>query len=103
MDEAEAYITPDGFGRAAIVRRADGRYCIYQHWQWSEETATAAKVVNWKFIDWRTQPLSLLYDQEDPPTPEQGVFGTVEDARKHIRGMQGFADAVLFRKDGQDI
>jgi hypothetical protein len=36
IDELEVYLTPDGLGRAAIVRRSDGLLCIYVHWKWSE-------------------------------------------------------------------
>ena len=32
IDEVEVYVTPDGLGRAAIVRRSDGFLCIYLHW-----------------------------------------------------------------------
>jgi hypothetical protein len=30
-DEIEIYVTRDGLGRAAIVRRTDGLFCIYCH------------------------------------------------------------------------
>ncbi len=38
IDEVEVYVTPDALGRAAIVRRSDGFFCIYLHWKWPEET-----------------------------------------------------------------
>jgi hypothetical protein len=31
VDELEVYVTRNGVGRAAIVRRSDGLFCIYRH------------------------------------------------------------------------
>lgn len=95
IDEAEVYVTPNGLGRAAIVRRSDGLYCIYLHWQSTYEEALAFNVLNWQRIDWETQPLSLLYDEYS--SPERGVFGLIEDARKELAGMSQYADAILVR------
>jgi hypothetical protein len=36
MNDEEVYVTADGLGRAAIVRRADGLLCIHIHWIWPE-------------------------------------------------------------------
>jgi hypothetical protein len=33
INEQRVLITPDGFGRIAIVRRDDGFFCLYSHWR----------------------------------------------------------------------
>jgi hypothetical protein len=36
IEQVEVYVTRDGLGRAAIVRRNDGWFSIYVHWLLSE-------------------------------------------------------------------
>jgi len=98
IDEVEVYVTPDGLGRAAIVRRSDGFLCIYLHWKWSEESVKALNLdsggaptsrFSW-FSD--ETPVSLLYEDKDP---ERGVYGTLDDARREMRSLRGFSEATL--------
>ena len=86
VDELEVYVTPNGLGRAAIVRRSDGFFCIYRHIRESG---------NWIDDD---NAVQLRYDDPDPEQvaePLVGIYGTVADARRELRGMPGFSDAVL--------
>ena len=93
IDEVEVYLTRNGLGRAAIVRRSDGHFWIYVHWKlplgYLPEHFAPSKSETW-FDD--TTPLSALYEDKDPAT---GIFGTTDDARRHLRTMAGFSDAVL--------
>ena len=87
VDEVEVYVTHDGHGRAAIARRTDGFFCIYLFANWDDG--------GWFAFD---GPTSLIY--EDPniefeAQPEIGIYGTVDDARREIRSLSGFSDAVL--------
>ena len=89
MDELEVYITPDGLGRAGIARRGDGLLCIYTHWKWREFTPPS-------WLDDDT-PLSVLTEDigYGEQSPESGLYGTLDDARRNLRSMRGFADAIL--------
>lgn len=93
IDEVEVYLTPDGLGRAAIVRRSDGLFSIYVHWMMAQEHRrgifAADKPTSW--INDNT-PVSDLY--EGVP-PESGIFGTIDDARRQVRSLRGFSEAVL--------
>jgi hypothetical protein len=76
-DELEVYVTPAGRGRAAIVRRSDGQYCVCLRWRVSG---------------------SWMEDDPDPDEgvlPEEGLHATIEDARTHLRNLRGFSDAIL--------
>jgi len=101
VDELEVYITPDGLGRAAIVRRGDGLLCIYQHWKWSEATLAAAGITSeGGHKDWFSDntPPNVLYGDEYPEEtarPEPGLYGTLDDARLQLRSLRGFSDAFL--------
>lgn len=91
-DEVEVYVTLNGHGRAAIVRRSDGFFCIYRHLRLSG---------SWMEDD---NPLLLCYDDPDPDQVAQplvGIYGTVADARKEVLSMPGFSDAVLAAKGGR--
>jgi len=93
--ELEVYLTPDGLGRAAIVRRSDGLLCIYLHWKWSPETLEAAQLdVAPERKSWFTDPTPLpeLYRVVEPVP---GLYGTLEDARREVRSLRGFAQATL--------
>jgi hypothetical protein len=99
IDEIEVYVTPDGLGRVAIVRRPDGLYCIYTHWKFPPGyiRVRADSRVSQSWIDDAT-PLSELYRDKEPM---RSIFGTVEDARRHIRNTPEFAEAVLTRSNGE--
>ena len=72
IEEDEVWLTPDGLGRAAIVRRDDGHFCIYRFLSW----------------DGRFADVSQLYEEKIPQSdepfakPEIGIYGNVEDARR---------------------
>lgn len=88
IDEVEVYVTRNGLGRAAIVRRSDGLFCIYRHLRESG---------NWMDDD---NAVLLRYDDPDPEQvaePLVGIYGTIADARKELRSMPGFSDALLAR------
>jgi hypothetical protein len=93
IDELEVYITPDGLGRAAIVRRDDGLLCIYVHWKWSESTLKQLEVAGDSRLSWRDDrtPISMLYEDREP---EPSLYGTLDDARRELRGMPRFAEAT---------
>jgi hypothetical protein len=88
IDEIEVYVTSDGLGRAAIVRRSDGLFCIYYHGRWSG---------SWLEDD---NPAFLRYEDPNPEEvaePANGLYGTVDAARNQILAGRRFGDAVLMR------
>jgi hypothetical protein len=90
MNDEEVYVTADGLGRAAIVRRADGLLCIHIHWIWPEiEENMPDPRRSWLADE---TPSDILYNDH---YPRPGLYGTVEDARREIRAIEGFSDAVL--------
>jgi hypothetical protein len=98
IDEVEVYVTPNGLGRAGIVRRLDGFFCIYVKWKWPDD-GFVIHPDGWRdWFDDHTPP-SVLYsgvaDQEPDQEPEPGIYGTVNDARRELCALRGFADAVL--------
>jgi hypothetical protein len=94
IDELEVYITPDGLGRAAIVRRNDGLLCIYVHWIWPESVRAALRITGDGPTNWINDktPLPTLYKHI---SPEQGLYGTLDDARRAIKSLRGFSEAAL--------
>jgi hypothetical protein len=76
-DELEVYVTPGGRGRAAIVRRADGQYCICLRWR-----------VSGSWLDDDPNP-------DEGVLPEEGLHAAIEDARVHVKNLRGFSDAIL--------
>ena len=94
IDELEIYLTPDGLGRAAIVRRGDGLLCIYLHWNWPEAILKKLNLDARGRTSWFNDdtPLELLYKDVDP---EPGLYGTLDDARRQVRSLRGFLDPIL--------
>jgi hypothetical protein len=95
IDELEVYLTPDGLGRAAIVRRSDGLLCIYLHCKWPEAVVKAHNLdARGSSTSWSNDstPLNLLYEGINP---EPGIYGTLDDARRQVRSLRGFSTAVL--------
>jgi hypothetical protein len=97
IDEVEVYVTPDGLGRAGIVRRLDGLFCIYVKWKWPDD-GYIAYPDGWRnWFDDHTPP-SVLYfgqhHQDYDQDPEPSIYGTLDDARRELRALRGFADAV---------
>jgi hypothetical protein len=83
LEEVEVHYSDDDLGRASIVKRTDGLFCIYKHWKASDElhrqlTGTTEPVLRWR--DDKTQP-ELLYEDVDP---EIGLYGELEDARQEV-------------------
>ena len=92
--ELEVYITPDGLGRAAIVRRPDGLLCIYVHWIWSDGAMESTGLQRQGPSSWhndKSTPSELYADVR----PEPGLYGTLDDARRQIRSLNGFSEALL--------
>ena len=93
IDEVEVYVTPNGLGRASIVRRADGLFCVYVHIRLPQgylpQHFDTSNSHSW--ID-DTTPLADLYKDKRPAS---GILGTIDDARRYIRNMSQFADAHL--------
>jgi hypothetical protein len=98
VDEVEIYVTPDGLGRAGIVRRRDGFFCIYVKWKWPDD-GSVIYPGGWRnWFDDHTPP-SVLYfgsvSQEPDQDPEPGVYGTLDDARRELHALRGFGEAGL--------
>ena len=84
-------LTPDGLGRAAIVQREDGLYCLVLHWIWPENTRKAFNVADIGWTNWGDDktPLNELYEGVDP---EPGLYGSLDEARRAIANLSGFAE-----------
>jgi hypothetical protein len=98
ISELEVYITPDGLGRAAILRRSDGFLSIFVHWKFAPSVVKALGWVADNQVGWADDktPLSLLYEDREP---EVGIYGSLDDARRQIRSLPGFSDAELTAAD----
>lgn len=93
MDERKVLITPDGLGRIAIVRRADGLFCLYEHWRWSvdmQEGMNVKPVQDRRWTDADYDRIALYEDVEPLP----GLFASVEEAEREARGREAFEEAV---------
>lgn len=93
IDEVEVYISSSGLSRAAIVRRPDGLFWIYKHVK-LPPNYLPKHFANSASLSWfdDATPLEDLYKDKEPSS---GIFGTVEDARRHLRSMPNFSDAAL--------
>jgi hypothetical protein len=95
-EELEVYVTPDGFGRVAVMQRPDGLICLIIHWIWPDVVPYGFGGPNprtsW-FVD-QTPTSDLYHDIE----PRPGIYGTVEDARREICSIPGFSEAVLHKR-----
>jgi hypothetical protein len=96
INEVEVWLSADELGRAAIARRNDGLLCIYVHWKLAPDVLASGRfntgpgyASTW--TDDNT-PLAALYEDIEP---NAGIYGTVDDARREIRNLPGFADARL--------
>jgi len=103
IDQVEVHVTPSGLGRAAIVRRSDGLFCIYVHWLLSEAALQTGIFAPGGPRSWTEDetPLEELY--KDIP-PEDGLYGTLDDARRAVRSLRFFHDAFRLEssRDGND-
>ncbi len=84
--EEKVLLSPDLYGRVAIVARADGLFCLYQHWRWPPETQRAFRAEPVEDRRWTEDYDPRLYDGVDPLP---GIYGTVEDAEGEARRLLG--------------
>lgn len=80
--EVGVYFSQDGLGRAAIVRRPDGLFCIYVRWLWPESG------MNW--LEDKRPDITYGGTSEEAQRPLHGVYGTVDDARREVKSLRGF-------------
>ena len=96
INEVEVWLSADELGRAAIARRNDGLLCIYVHWKLAPDVLANGrfKIPPGYATTWTddTTPLAALYEDIEP---KAGIYGTVDDARREIQNLPGFADARL--------
>ena len=83
--EEKFLLSEDRLGRVAIVKRADGLFCLYSHWRWSVEIQQAFRVEPVRDIRWTTDYDPALYhdpDSQMDKVPEPGIYGTIEEAER---------------------
>ena len=88
--EEKILLSPDRYGRVAIVKRADGLFCLYRHWHWPPETQRELRVEPVEERRWTTDYDPRLYDDIDPLP---GIYGTIEDAESEARRLLGLEDS----------
>jgi hypothetical protein len=86
VQEEKVLLSPDGYGRVAIVRRADGLLCLYRHWHWSPEVQRSFGVVPIEDRCWTADYDPRLYEDVDPLP---GVYATVADAERQAEHLLG--------------
>lgn len=93
VKEVEVYVTPSGLGRAAIVRRDDGYFCIYR-WVKLPQGFMPEHFAPRQWAGWREDPTPLtdLYKDQEPLV---GIYGTTADARREILSLPEFSDAKI--------
>jgi hypothetical protein len=91
INEKEVHVTPDGLGRAAIVERSDGLFCIYTHWMWSRTAQDDFNVEATPLKSWAENdtPLHELYEGI---SPEPSIYATLAEARLALLSLPGFVD-----------
>ncbi|WP_188946468.1 hypothetical protein [Polymorphobacter multimanifer] len=89
IQEVKVLLSPDQYGRVAIVRRSDGRFCLYQHWHWTRETQVAFHVEPVEDRRWTVDSTTEMYEGVEPLSR---LYGTVEDAERQARRMLGLND-----------
>jgi len=96
INEVEVWLSADGLGRAAIARRDDSLLCIYVHWKLAPDVLANGgfKTPPGYATTWADDntPLAALYEDIEP---KPGIYGTVDDARREIQKLSGFAGARL--------
>ncbi len=97
MNEVEVYVTSNGLGRAAIVRRPDGLFCIYKWWKVPQDFPPERFAPS-RYPTWTEDPTApgALYHEYTKPLI--GIYGTVDDARHELRSLPGFEDAALLSR-----
>jgi hypothetical protein len=96
-NEIEVYVTPDGYGRAAIVRRADGLFCKYRDWKWRERTGRALGSEGPYVESWFEEetPLAVLYG--DPDRDETASSPSLEYSERLTMHGVKFAGTADFQ------
>jgi hypothetical protein len=96
INEVEVWLSACGLGRAAVALRNDGLLCIYVHWKLAPDVLANGRfktppgyATTW--TDDNT-PLAVLYEDIEP---KPGIYGVVDDARREIQNLPGFAGARL--------
>lgn len=84
--EEKVLLSADRYGRVAIVKRADGLYCLYRHGHWTPGTQSSFGIEPVEDRRWTTAYDPRLYDEVDPLP---GIYGTVEDAEAEARRLLG--------------
>jgi hypothetical protein len=84
IDEVKVLLSPDRYGRVAIVRRVDGLFCLYRHWYWTPETQIAMRLEPVEDRRWTVESPPGMYDGKEPLS---GLYGTVEDAEREARRL----------------
>lgn len=97
-EELEVYITPNGLGRVAIVRRPDGLFCIYRHWIFSKSARALSNMDLGGPESWHSDPISAAELYKDA-IPLRGLYGTIDDARREIKSLPGFSEETLKSSD----
>lgn len=90
IQEEKGLLSSDGHGRVAIVKRADGMFCLYLHWHWTTETQCSFGIVPVVNRRWTEDYDSHLYDDVEPLP---GIYGTVKDAEAEARRLLGLSAA----------
>lgn len=88
--EEKVFISADGLGRVAIVRRRDGHFCLYSWWRFSLEAQRQMGFHAPTGFRWSKDFDAALYydashDIETPPA--SGIFGCLADAEAEARRM----------------
>jgi hypothetical protein len=89
LHEDKVLLSPDQYGRVAIVRRSDGLFCLYQHWHWTPEAQHAFQIEPVEDRRWTTDSTPGMYDGVEPLS---GLYGTAEDAEREARRLLGLED-----------
>lgn len=89
MHEEKVLLSPDRYGRVAIVRRSDSLFCLYQHWHLTPETQVAFHVELVEDRRWTVDCAPEMYEGLEPLS---GLYGTVEDAEREARRLLGLDD-----------
>lgn len=92
VTEHAVLISPDGFGRIAIVRCGDGAFCLYEHWRGRGQDHCAFPRRGLAEERWAEQPCdrpALYRDAEPLP----GHYRTASEAAGAARARPGFAHA----------
>lgn len=89
--EEKVLLSADRYERVAIARRADGLFCLYQHWHLSPETQRSLGVDPVEDRRWTADRDPTLYDNVEPLP---GIYSTIEDAEREARRLIGDDETV---------